>query len=74
MWVKTYSPFRGLLQILSFFLVAGTSGNVEDHFPELGEILNNVEEYSPILIEKNYVIQERLGQQMIAESAKGMSL
>lgn len=74
MWLKTHSLFWGLLQILPFFLVADTRGNVEDHFPELGEILNNVEEHSPILLEKNYVIQERLGQQMIAESAKGLSL
>ncbi len=74
MWPKTYSPFWSLLQVLSFFLVADTRGNVEDHFHELGEILNNVEESSPILLEKNYLIQERLGLQMIAESAKGMSL
>ena len=74
MWLKTYSPFGGLLQILSFLLVADTWGNVEDHFPELDEILNNVEEHSLILLEKNYLIQERIGRQMMAKSAKGMSL
>jgi hypothetical protein len=34
---------------------------VEDHFPELSKVLENVEEKSPILLEKSYLVKERLG-------------
>jgi len=47
---------------------------VEDHFPELSKVLENVEEKSPILLEKSYLVKERLGQQMTADSVKGPSL
>ena len=42
---------------------------MEDHFPELNKVLENVEE-TPILLEKSYLIQERLGHQMAADSGK----
>jgi outer membrane protein TolC len=51
-----------------------THANVEDHFPELNKVLENVEDKSPILLEKSYLIQERLGKQMAADSVKGLSL
>ena len=74
MRLKTYRFFSGFLQTLFFFLLVNTQGNVEDHFPELSKVLENVEEKSPILLEKSYLVKERLGQQMTADSVKGPSL
>ena len=74
MWLKTYKLYTGFLQTLFFFLLVHTWGNVEDHCPELNKVLENVEENSPILLEKSYLVKERLGQQMTADSVKGPSL
>ena len=71
---KTYKIFSGFLQTIFFFSLVDISGNVEDHFPELNKVLENVEENSPILLEKSYLIKERLGHQMTADSVKGLSL
>ena len=74
MRLKTYRFFSGFLQTLFFFLLVNTRGNVEDHFPELSKVLENVEEKSPILLEKSYLVKERLGLQMTADSVKGPSI
>ena len=74
MRLKTYRVFSGFLQTIFFFFLVDTSGNVEDHFPELNKVLENVEENSPILLEKSYLVKERLGHQMTADSVKGPSL
>ena len=74
MWLKTYKLYTRFLQTLFFFLFLETHANVEDHFPELNKVLENVKDKSPILLEKSYLIQERLGKQMAADSVKGLSL
>ena len=74
MWSVIFKNIRIALLTLILCGLFNATGNVEDHFPELTKILEKLEDNSPVLIEKDFLIQERLGNQMVADSAKGFSL
>ena len=74
MWLGIFKNIRIAPLTLTLCGLFKATGNVEDHFPELTKILEKLEDNSPVLIEKDFLIQERLGNQMVADSAKGFSL
>ena len=47
---------------------------IEKHFPQLFKILLDLEENSPILLQSNQLVQEQLGNQLVADSAEGLNL
>ena len=47
---------------------------IEEHFPELSNILSNLEENSPVLLENNQLVQEQIGNEIVADSVKGLKL
>jgi outer membrane protein TolC len=59
--------------LLSFF-ASSSYGKVEEYFPELSQILSNLEENSPIILENDQLIKEQVGNQVIADSLKGLKL
>ena len=65
-----------LFGILCFALSYSHSkhANVESYFPELLIVLQNLEEKSPLLLEQNQLIREQIGNQIVANSAKGLKL
>ena len=65
-----------LFGILCFPLYSShsESANIEDFFPELIIVLENLEEKSPLLLEQNQLIREQIGNQTVANSAKGLKL
>ena len=74
MWPVVFKNIRSAFLTLTLCGLFEATGNVEGQFTELTEILEKLEENSPVLIEKNFLIQEQLGNQMVADSAKGFSL
>ena len=64
--------FIGLFSIGLVFLHGETK--IEEYFPELSKILSDLEDNSPILLENNQLVQEQLGNEIVADSVKGLKL
>ena len=64
--------FIGLFSIGLVFLHGETK--IEEYFPELSKILSDLEDNSPILLENNQLVQEQIGNEIVADSVKGLKL
>ena len=64
--------FIGLFFIGLVFLHGETK--IEEYFPELSKILSDLEDNSPILLENNQLVQEQIGNEIVADSVKGLKL
>ena len=64
--------FIGLFSIGLGFLHG--EKKIEEYFPELSKILSDLEDNSQILLENNQLVQEQIGNQIVADSVKGLKL
>ena len=64
--------FIGLFSIGLVFLHGETK--IEEYFPELSKILSDLEDNSPILLENNQLVREQIGNEIVADSVKGLKL
>ena len=64
--------FIGLFSIGLVFLHGETK--IQEYFPELSIILSDLEDNSPILLENNQLVQEQIGNEIVADSVKGLKL
>jgi len=64
--------FIGLFSIGLVFLHGETK--IEEYFPELSKILSDLEDNSPILLENNQLVEEQIGNEIVADSVKGLKL
>ena len=64
--------FAGIVSLSAASIAA--EERIEKYFPQLSKILLDLTENSPILLENNQLVEEQLGNQLVADSAQGLKL